>query len=107
MITVIGILVGAVLGTRYKVLCLVPTTLAGIAAVVALDHINGVPPGSAALAALMLAVALQIGYVIGAMIRSRLTAPLAGSVREPRRMRHRHFLTSSRMAQRRPRMCIS
>jgi hypothetical protein len=73
MIIVISILIGAVLGTRYKVLCLVPTTLAGTAALATLDQLNGVPLGSTALTALALTAGLQIGYVIG-VIASNLSA---------------------------------
>jgi membrane protein DedA with SNARE-associated domain len=87
MITVIGILTGAVLGTRYKVLCLVPITLAGAAALAALDQLNQVPLSSTALTALALAVGLQIGYLVGVTVRSRLLAALASSVSEPERLR--------------------
>jgi hypothetical protein len=103
MITVLGILIGAVLGTRYKALCLVPTTLAGIAAVVALDQFNGAPLGAAALTALALAVGLQIGYFISALISSLLMDPLAGDIsapKPPRDLPRADFRTaSSRMAQ--------
>ena len=85
MITVIGILTGAVLGTRYKVLCLVPITLIATAAVAALDQLNEVPPGSTALSALALAVGLQIGYLLGVNVRSAL--PAGGSVNGPERLR--------------------
>lgn len=87
MITVIGILTGAVLGTRYKVLCLVPITLAGAAALAALDQLNQVPLSSTALTALALAVGLQIGYLVGVTVRSGLLAALASSVSEPERLR--------------------
>jgi len=80
MITIIGILTGAVLGTRYKVLCLVPAILAGTIALAVFDQFNAVPLGSTALAALALAVGLQIGYLAGVAVRyvlgaSGLTGP--------------------------------
>lgn len=68
MIAVIAILGGAVLGTRYKVLCLVPTTATGIAAVAILDFLNEVSVRSTLKSALVLAVGLQIGYLIGYLI---------------------------------------
>jgi hypothetical protein len=77
MITVLGILGGAVLGTRYKVLCLVPTTATGIAAVAALDLIDEVPVSSTVQTALALAFGLQIGYLVGVTVRSVFLAALA------------------------------
>ena len=74
MITTIGILTGAVLGTRYKVLCLVPVILAGTMALVVLDQLNAVPFSSTALAGLALAVGLQIGYLVGFAVRFLLGA---------------------------------
>jgi hypothetical protein len=82
MITVIGILTGAVLGTRYKVLCLVPITLIATAAVAALDQLNEAPPGSTGLSALALAVGLQIGYLLGVNVRSVRLAALAERLRD-------------------------
>lgn len=81
MVAVIGILTGALLGTRYKVLCLVPVILVATAALVALDRFNGVPYGSTALTALVLILTLQIGYFVGVTARSllqTLSASLSG-----------------------------
>lgn len=94
MMTVIGILTGAVLGTRYRVLCLVPVILAGTTALAAVDLFNQVSLGSTALSALALAVGLQIGYFIGIILRSMLTEALAGHISGPARLRDqpaRHF----------------
>lgn len=87
MITLLGILTGAVLGTRYKVFCLVPITLAGTAVLAVLDQVNGVSAGATTLSALALAVGLQIGYIIGATIRAVLPAALGSSASEPERLR--------------------
>lgn len=87
MITFIGILTGALLAARYRVLCLVPVTLAGTAVLAALDHVNEVPLGSTALTALALALGLQIGYLAGAAVRSVLPIVLAGGVSVPPRRR--------------------
>ena len=77
MITVLGILGGALLGTRYRVLCLVPITATGVAAVAALDLINKVPVSSTVQSALALAVGLQIGYLVGVTVRSLFLAASA------------------------------
>lgn len=87
MITLLGILTGVVLGTRYKVFCLVPVTLAGTAILVVLDQINGVAAGSTTLSALALAGGLQIGYLVGGTIRTVLPAALSISVNDPERLR--------------------
>jgi hypothetical protein len=87
MITSIGILTGALLATRYRVLCLVPVTLVGTAVIAALDHVNEVPLGSTALNALALVVGLQIGYLARAALRSVLPMMLAGGVSAPQRRR--------------------
>ncbi|MES2194866.1 MAG: hypothetical protein V4517_10640 [Pseudomonadota bacterium] len=89
MMTVIAILTGAVLSTRYTVLCLVPVILAGTTALAAVDRFNEVPLGSTALTALALAVGLQIGYVVGLIFRSMLTETHAGNFSEPERLRDR------------------
>jgi hypothetical protein len=74
MVTVVGILGGALLGLRYKVFSLVPVIMLGIATVVTLDRINGASLGSTALTAVILTVALQIGYIASIVLRSALFA---------------------------------
>ena len=83
MVTLIGVLTGALLGTRYKVLCVVPVVLVGIAIVTVLDRFNDIPASSTALTALALGLALQIGYIAGFGARSVLLAALAR--RQPQR----------------------
>jgi hypothetical protein len=87
MITVLGILGGVVLGTRYKVLCLVPTTATGIAAIGAIDLIHNVPLSSTVQTALVFAVGLQIGYLVGVSVRSVLLAAPGHGVDEPEAVR--------------------
>jgi hypothetical protein len=82
MMAALGILAGAALGTRYKVFCLLPAMLAGAAVLVALDRLNQAPFSSTALSALALAVGLQVGYPVGAVVCSLLPA-LAGNVSRP------------------------
>jgi len=74
MVTVVGILGGALLGARYRVFCLMPVMILGIAGVVTLDRINGESLGSTALTAIVLTVTLQIGYLAGVTVRSALVA---------------------------------
>ena len=83
MVLFVGVLTGALLGTRYKVLCLVPIILGGIAALVVINRFNDVPAGSTALTALALGLAVQIGYILGLGARSMLLATFAR--RQPRR----------------------
>lgn len=87
MVAVISILIGALLGTRCRVLCLVPATLAGTATLAALDQLNGAPLASTALTVLALAVGLQIGYVVGVIVRSVALAALATVASKPGRLR--------------------
>ena len=83
MVTLIGVVAGALLGTRYKVLCLVPTILASIAVLAVIDRFNDVQASSTALTALALGLALQIGYLVGFSARSVLLAALTR--RQPQR----------------------
>ncbi|MBV8696536.1 hypothetical protein [Bradyrhizobium sp.] len=80
MTTIFSLLIGAVLGTRYKVFCLPPVILAAALFIAALDHLHEVPPGSTALTALAAGVGLQIGYLAGAMIHALLFASPADAV---------------------------
>jgi hypothetical protein len=74
MVTLIGVLAGALLGTRYTVLCLVPIILLGTAVLAVLDRFNDLPASSTALTALALGLALQVGYLAGFTARSVLLA---------------------------------
>jgi hypothetical protein len=76
MVTLTGVLAGALLGTRYKVLCLVPIILVGAAVLAALDRSNDISAGSTVLSALAFGLALQIGYLVGFTARSVLLAAL-------------------------------
>lgn len=58
-------LIGAVLGMRYTVLSLVPITLAGLAGVALVAFANDVPANWAVGCAIVLALVLQGGYLVG------------------------------------------
>jgi len=73
MVGLIGAMVGALLGLRYKVLILVPIFLV-MSAIVAIAAILGAEqPGRLALVLVVFMTALQLGYLLGstaaAMIR--------------------------------------
>ena len=65
IVAAIGVLIGAVLGTRYKVLVLVPAFGLGLAAVLLTDLVYGTPWPSIGVASLLLVTGLQIGYIGG------------------------------------------
>ena len=74
MIALCSSLIGAVLGTRLRVLVLLPVMAFGLALVVAVAAINGSTATSAIVAASVLAVCLQLGYVGGLLTRLCMTA---------------------------------
>ena len=75
--TVIGALAGITLGLRFKVLVLVPAILFATVIIIASGHELKV----IALTVFGTAVALQVGYVVGAYLpaRRRVHFPQAGS----------------------------
>src|SRR6266700_5291520 len=95
MVTLLlGILGGLVLGMRYRVFCLVPAILSGIAAITVLDRMNSVPLGLTALTAIVLTVTLQIGYLAGVAARSALAAAPAACIAEQEPLRDQSAATS-------------
>lgn len=64
VVVVISVIVGAVLGTRYRVLCLLPTALVGIGALAAIARLSDTSAATVG-SAVALVVALQAGYVAG------------------------------------------
>ena len=74
MIAICSSLIGAVLGTRLKVLVLFPAILLGLALVLAVAAIKGAPASSALGAGVVLAIGLQLGYFGGLLTRYCLTA---------------------------------
>jgi hypothetical protein len=85
MMMVLGVVGGAVLGTRYKVFCLVPIIVIGVVVIAACDRLNDVPLSSTALTAVALAVGLQVGYLGGVAARFARVAHTA-SIIEPKRL---------------------
>jgi hypothetical protein len=66
----IGMLIGAALGTRYKVLVLVPAIALGLVAILAIGLFYGTPLPSISVASLLFVTCLQIGYLGGGLIRT-------------------------------------
>jgi hypothetical protein len=85
ILIMIGILVGAVLGLRFKVLVLVPVVCGALAVVV----VNGIARGDGlwqlVLAMTVIAISLQLGYVLGIVVRFVMVAarPNHGRVTMP------------------------
>lgn len=87
MVTILSFLLGAVLGTRYKVFSLIPTGMSGIAAIAIHGVIAGVQVGAMLQTMLGLIVALQVGYLFGLAVRwttvaARVRAEPAEPIRE-------------------------
>jgi membrane protein DedA with SNARE-associated domain len=76
------LLSGAMIGARYRVASLVPSTFIAILVSAAIDRIHHVSLISMILTALAMTVALQIGYIIGATLRLVLRAAQASSATE-------------------------
>ena len=73
MIAICSSLIGAVLGTRLRVVALFPAMLLGFALVLVVAVINGTPASSAFGTAAILAICLQLGYFGGLATRYCLT----------------------------------
>jgi hypothetical protein len=69
MILVPSIIGGALLGTRYKVFCLVPIATTGITAIAAFNFLHQAPLSSTVLTGILLTVGMQVGYLIGVTVR--------------------------------------
>ena len=69
MIALCSALFGATLGTRFKVLVLVPATILGIVLVTAVAAANGAAVSAAIGAVVVWAIFLQLGYLGGLLTR--------------------------------------
>lgn len=69
MLAIVTILVGAVLGLRFKFLILLPITGVFVAAIVAEAVARSDSAGHVALAAVLVMVGLQVGYLAGVATR--------------------------------------
>jgi hypothetical protein len=71
------LLAGAVLGVLFTAYVLIPATLLSLTAVVGLGFVNGVGPWQIVLYAVVIWIALQIGYVVGRAIALAFDRPRA------------------------------
>jgi hypothetical protein len=74
MIALCSSLVGAVMGTRFRVLVLFPAAMIGCAIVAALSALKGSAISSAVVAAIVCVVSLEMGYLGGLFTRFCLAA---------------------------------
>jgi hypothetical protein len=81
MIALCSSLIGAVLGTRFRIHVLLPATLVGFMIISAGMALKGSPISSMIAAMIVSAVALQIGYVGGLFTRFCLVAARLASHR--------------------------
>jgi len=72
-----GVLVGAVLGLRFKVLVLVPMICAALPVIVVSGITRGEGVWRLALAMIVVAISLQLGYVLGSFVQSIMGAARA------------------------------
>jgi hypothetical protein len=80
MLVLVGALAGAVLGLRYRVFVLFPVI--GIACVlIAGTHLAGFTTGYPSLAMMLVALALQFGYLVGISGRVLMVAARAANRR--------------------------
>jgi len=84
----ICLLLGAVLGQRFKVLILIPTTAIVLPLLTAADLVRTNSYGQIAIAVIIAAVSLQLGYLAGIALRDLMILPRAtqpnDSSRSPR-----------------------
>ncbi len=70
---VLGVLIGMIIGLRYRVLALLPIEMLGVAVVIVACFLAS--PGVAVLQFVVWSCALQFGYLITALLGSRQNEP--------------------------------
>ena len=73
-------LLGAVLGQRFKVLVLIPAMMVVLPLVAAAGLLRGPPYGGIAIALIVSAVSLQLGYLAGIALRHLLVLLRASQI---------------------------
>ncbi len=81
IVATIAMFIGAALGTRYKVLVLVPAFGLGLAVILATGFVYGTPFSSISVANLLFVTSLQIGYISSGFIRTLFVSARLPSLR--------------------------
>jgi len=68
-LAIIGFLIGAALGTRFKVLIVIPVIGLALLATAAVGIAHGDPIGSVVLTMVLIETTLQLGYLAGVVLR--------------------------------------
>jgi hypothetical protein len=84
MIALCSSLIGAVLGTRFRIHVLLPAAVLGLMIVAAVAALRGAAASSAIAAAIVFVIALQLGYLGGLFTRFCLAATRLASYRSLR-----------------------
>ena len=84
MIALCSSLIGAVLGTRFKVQVLFPATMLGLVVVAAVAAFKGSAISTAIAASIVYAISLQLGYIGGVFTRFCMAAARVASHRSLR-----------------------
>jgi hypothetical protein len=69
-LAIIGFLIGAALGTRFKVFIVIPAIGLALLGTAGIGIAHGDPIGSVALTMLLIAATLQLGYLAGVVLRA-------------------------------------
>jgi hypothetical protein len=77
-----GAIAGILLGIRFKVLVIVPASL--LAAIIVIANGSGREAGAVVLTLLATLAVLQIGYVVGSILRVSIRAHVPGAERNKR-----------------------
>jgi hypothetical protein len=81
MIALCSSLIGAVLGTRFRIHALLPAAVFGLAVIAISAVVKGSPISSMIVATIIFTVALQVGYLGGVFTRFCLVAARVASHR--------------------------
>jgi hypothetical protein len=84
VVTLGGLLVGAVLGTRFRVLIVIPAAILGVIVITLVSAIESIAIASVVDAAIVYTISLQVGYLGGLFTRFLMVATRAAIYRSSR-----------------------
>jgi uncharacterized protein DUF2171 len=87
-LTIIGFLIGAALGTRFDVLIVIPSIGLALLGTAAVGIAHGDPIGSMVLTMVLIGTTLQLGYLVGVVLRPVLASIGIRNVHMPRKFAH-------------------